>query len=83
MPCTDKICATRVILKICYINTNSFQEEAPINIVVLDSNTDDKTNVLIDHFYVTYNSTKAGFNQTSTTADNFNLIGTRSNNPTR
>ncbi|XP_076089895.1 uncharacterized protein LOC143061841 [Mytilus galloprovincialis] len=61
---------------------DTWKGEAPINIVVLDSNTDDKTNVLIDHFYMTYNSTKAGFNQTSTTADNFNLIGTRSNNPT-
>ncbi|VDI76081.1 Hypothetical predicted protein, partial [Mytilus galloprovincialis] len=53
-----------------------------IQIVVFDSNTDDKQNVLIDQFLDIYNSTKAGFNQTSTVAVNLNLIGSRSKNPT-
>ncbi|XP_052090320.1 protein jagged-1a-like [Mytilus californianus] len=60
---------------------DTWKGEAPIKIEVFDSNTDDKNNVLIDQFLDRYNSTKAGFNQTSITAVNFNLIGTRSRNP--
>ncbi|CAG2248116.1 CD339 [Mytilus edulis] len=61
---------------------DTWKGEAPIQIVVFDSNTDDKQNVLVDQFLNIYNSTKAGFNQTSITAVNLNLIGTRSKNPT-
>ncbi|CAG2248115.1 unnamed protein product [Mytilus edulis] len=61
---------------------DTWKGEAPIQILVFDSNTDDKQNVLIDQFLDIYNSTKAGFNQTSTVAVNLNLIGSRSKNPT-
>ncbi|XP_063416774.1 uncharacterized protein LOC134699009 [Mytilus trossulus] len=61
---------------------DTWQGEAPIQIEVFDSNTDDKKNILIDLFFNVYNSTQAGFNQTSIAAVNLNLIGTRSNNPT-
>ncbi|CAC5367068.1 unnamed protein product [Mytilus coruscus] len=84
---TDKTTSDQNIVKFDQNQQNvqfvfdTWKGEAPIKIEVFDSNTDDKKNVLIDQFLKIYNSTKAGFNQTSITAVNFNIIGSRSNNP--